>query len=123
MQIFRNGTLVSPPPGPACIGGDGVVALVPDPCVWSRATEGDGDLVFVVKTSVPSAWTFGAGPLPAVGGIAEVSGLEGTAADESAAPAGGSGLSAGYYAALAAGVAVAVVGVGMAAWYARRRWL
>jgi hypothetical protein len=59
---------------------------------------------------------------PLVGGIAEGPGLAGTSADQAGMPAESSGWSAGGYAALAAGLAAAVV-FGAGAWYARRRWL
>ena len=57
-----------------------------------------------------------------VGGIAEVPGLAGTSAEEAGMPAESSGWSAGAYAALAAGLAAAVVVLSAGAWYARRRW-
>jgi hypothetical protein len=60
--------------------------------------------------------------IPYVGGIAEVPGVAGTSAEEAGAPAQGSGWSAGAYAALAAGLAAAVVVLSAGAWYARRRF-
>jgi hypothetical protein len=59
----------------------------------------------------------------AVGGIAELPPLAETAAEGAATPADGSGWSAGAYAALAGGLAAAVLALGGAAWYGRRRWL
>jgi hypothetical protein len=59
----------------------------------------------------------------AVGGIAEFPLLAETSAESSAAPADGSTWSASAYAALAGGLAAAVVALGGAAWYGRRRWL
>jgi hypothetical protein len=58
----------------------------------------------------------------AVGGIAEGPGLTGTSAGELGASDGGSGWSAGAYAALAAGLAAVVVALSAGAWYARRRF-
>jgi hypothetical protein len=59
----------------------------------------------------------------AVGGIAEMPPLAGSSARRAAAPAEGSGWSAGSFAVLAAvGVAAAAL-VGVFGWYARRRWL
>lgn len=55
-----------------------------------------------------------------VGGVAELPPLAGAAADEAAAPAGGSGWPAGAYAALAGGLAAAAIAGG--GWYARRRF-
>jgi hypothetical protein len=60
---------------------------------------------------------------PAVGGIAELPPLAAASAQGAGAPAGGSGWSAGNYAALAGGLAAALVALGGAAWYARRRRL
>jgi V8-like Glu-specific endopeptidase len=57
-----------------------------------------------------------------VGGVAELPSLAGTWASE-AAPAGSSGWSGGAYAALAGGLAAAVLTLTAGAWYARRRWL
>jgi hypothetical protein len=64
-----------------------------------------------------------AGAAPAVGGIAELPGITGAWPEEAGAPAEGSGWSAGRYAALAGGLAAALVALGGAAWYARRRWV
>ena len=58
-----------------------------------------------------------------VGGSAELPDLAPGGAQPSAAPPEGSGWSAGTYAALAAGVAVAALALAGAGWYARRRWL
>jgi len=60
---------------------------------------------------------------PPVGGIAELPNLAGTSPQEAASPAGGSGWSAGGYAALAGGLAAVIVVLGAGTWYARRRWL
>jgi hypothetical protein len=58
-----------------------------------------------------------------VGGVAELPALAETSAEETAAPADGSGWSAGAYAALAGGLAAAALALGGGALYARRRWL
>ena len=59
-----------------------------------------------------------------VGGVAELPALAGASGNEEAsAPAGGSGWSAGAYAALAAGLAAAAMVLSAGTWYARRRWL
>jgi hypothetical protein len=60
---------------------------------------------------------------PAVGGIAELPAVAGTAAEEAGTPAEGSGWSAANYAALALGLAAAAAALSACAWYARRRWL
>jgi len=57
-----------------------------------------------------------------VGGIAELAPLSDSSAVETAAPAGGSGWSAGGYAALAGGLAAAAVAIAGGGWYARRRF-
>ena len=54
--------------------------------------------------------------LPVVGGIAELP-------DVAQAPASHSAPSTGTYAALAGGLAAAVLALGAGAWYARRRWV
>jgi CSLREA domain-containing protein len=59
----------------------------------------------------------------AVGGIAELPVLAGASDQQAGAPPEGSGWSAGTYAALAAGVAAAVVALAGGGWYARRRWV
>jgi Tol biopolymer transport system component len=63
-------------------------------------------------TPTPAAVSGTAGPPP----------LSGTPAGEAAAPAEGSGWSAGSYAALAAGLAAALLALIAGGWYARRRW-
>jgi len=60
---------------------------------------------------------------PAVGGIAEGPGLAGTSGEEAGASAESSGWSSASYAALAGGLAAAVVVLSAGAWYARRRLL
>lgn len=60
---------------------------------------------------------------PAVGGIAEGPGLAGTSAEEAGTAAESSGWSSASYAALAGGLAAAVVVLSAGAWYARRRLL
>jgi hypothetical protein len=60
---------------------------------------------------------------PAVGGIAELPDIGRASSQEAGTPAGGSGWSPGAYAAVAGGLAAAVVAVTAGAWYARRRWL
>ena len=60
---------------------------------------------------------------PPVGGIAELPDFAGMSAEEGGAPTEGSGWSAGSYAALAGGLAAAVLALTAGAWYARRRWL
>jgi len=62
-------------------------------------------------------------PNPAVGGIAELLPVAGPSAEEAAAPAEGSGWSAGNYAALSGGLAAALLALTAAGWYARRRWV
>ena len=53
LQVFRNGVqLANCPPDPLTAGNL--------PCVSSRATLGDGDLQFTVKTLAPSQWDVGA---------------------------------------------------------------
>jgi YVTN family beta-propeller protein len=59
---------------------------------------------------------------PAVGGIAQVADIGGASAEQAGEATGGSGWSAPQWAALAAGLAAAALGVGGVAWYARRRW-
>jgi hypothetical protein len=59
----------------------------------------------------------------AVGGIAEGPGLAGTSGEEAGTPAESSGWSSAGYAALAGGLAAAVVALSAGAWYARRRSL
>jgi len=58
----------------------------------------------------------------AVGGIAELPASAGASGEQAAAPAESSGWSAGSYAALAGGLAVAAVLFGIGGWYARRRF-
>ena len=60
-------------------------------------------------------------PVP-VGGIAELLPPAAPSAGEAGAPAEGSGWSAGNYAALAGGLAAAVMAISVGAWYARRRF-
>jgi len=62
-------------------------------------------------------------PAPAVGGIAELPALAGISAEEAGAGAGGSGWSAGSYAALVGGLAAVAIAIAGGGWYARRRWL
>jgi hypothetical protein len=63
-------------------------------------------------------------PNPApVGGIAEFPPLAGTSPEEAGTHPGGSGWSAGSYAALAGGLAAALLTISAGAWYARRRWV
>jgi hypothetical protein len=61
--------------------------------------------------------------VPSVGGVAELPDIAGTAGNQAAAPDGGSGWSAGAYAALAAAGAAALTAIGAGVVYARRRWL
>jgi hypothetical protein len=63
------------------------------------------------------------GAAPAVGGIAELPPVAGASTEEAAAPAEGSGWSAGSYAAMAGGVAAAAGLIAVGGWYVRRRWL
>jgi hypothetical protein len=58
---------------------------------------------------------------PGVGGTVKLP--PGAVAAESGAPADGSGSAVGSYAALAGGIAAAVVALTAGGWYARRRWL
>jgi hypothetical protein len=58
-----------------------------------------------------------------VGGIAELPDGAGASASDAGAPAEGSGWSAGSYAALAGGLAAAVLTLSAGACYARRRWV
>jgi hypothetical protein len=60
---------------------------------------------------------------PPVGGIAEAPAVAATSAEDSGTSVDDSGWSVGAYAALAAGLAAALVALGGSAWYARRRWL
>jgi hypothetical protein len=60
---------------------------------------------------------------PPVGGIAELPDIGRASAEQTGAAPGGSGWSAGGYAALSAGLVAAVLAVAAGAWYARRRWL
>jgi hypothetical protein len=64
-----------------------------------------------------------AGAAPPVGGIAEMPSLAGTSPEEGAAPAEGTGWSAGGYAALAGGLAAAAFAIAVGVWYTRRRWV
>jgi hypothetical protein len=61
--------------------------------------------------------------IPPVGGIAELPDVAGPSPEEAGTPAGGSGWSAGSYAALAGGLAAALLTISAGAWYARRRWV
>ena len=115
IQIFKGGLQVS-----ACSGPPGVAS--PDPCVSNRALLSDGDVEITVLTSTASDWNVGAAS--AVGGIAELPDVAASGAQPLDAPPGGSGWSAGTYAALAAGgLAAAVLALAGGVWYARRRWL
>lgn len=58
-----------------------------------------------------------------VGGIAELPDIANASANEAGAPTEGSGWSASAYAALASGLAAALVALGTGAWYARRQSL
>jgi hypothetical protein len=60
---------------------------------------------------------------PPVGGIAEPPVIARNPAEEAGARAGGSGWSAGSYAALAGGAAAAAIVIAGGGWYVRRRWL
>jgi hypothetical protein len=62
-------------------------------------------------------------PDPLVGGIADFPVLAGASAEEPTASTGGSGWSAGAYAALAAAGAAALTAIGAGVVYARRRWI
>jgi len=77
--------------------------------------DGSGDYATKVCCAVGAA--------PGVGGVAELPDIGGASAEQSAAPAEGSGWSAGSYAALAGGLAVAAVLIAVGGWYARRRWV
>jgi len=58
-----------------------------------------------------------------VGGIAEPGDVPGASESDAGAPARGSGWSGGNYAALAGGLAAALLTLSAGAWYARRRWV
>jgi hypothetical protein len=62
-------------------------------------------------------------PVPPVGGIAELPDVAGPSPEEAGTHPGGSGWSAGNYAALGGGLAAAVLAVTVGGWYARRRWV
>jgi hypothetical protein len=102
---------VRPTPTPEGPVGEPFVVEVETQFGFQVQPVGPGQLL-----CVPALKTLG------VGGIAELPASAETAAEGSAA-AGGSGWSAGAYAALAAGVAAAFAALGGATWYARRRWL
>jgi hypothetical protein len=71
--------------------------------------DGSGDYATKVCCAVGAA--------PPVGGIAELPPLAGASTEEAGVPAEGSGWSAGGYVALAAGLAVAIVVMGLGGWY------
>jgi putative hemolysin len=75
------------------------------------------------ECAIESDVYYAGGPPADVGGIAELPALVGTSTDQAAAPAGGSGWSAGGYAALAAGLAAGAIAVGAGGWYVMRRRL
>jgi hypothetical protein len=54
LTVFRNGVPISNDCDPGSPG-----QAVPDPCVLSRATNGDGDAVISVLSSHASTWNFG----------------------------------------------------------------
>ena len=74
----------------------------------------------ILCRNLPGSTACSAGP---VGGIAELPVLAGTSVGEAGAPVDGSGLSAVDCAAMAVGLASAVLATGVGAWQARRRWL
>jgi len=90
---------------------------------WTGVGEAAGDWVLETSWALLTLEKVVSFPPSAVGGVAELPALAGTSPGESAVPAEGSGWSAGGYAALAGGLAAAVVAITAGAWYARRRWL
>ena len=87
------------------VGSDGSLTLVPgSPFPTGQSLVMDVEFIFLLPVSV--------------GGIAEAL-VDG--GEASAPTAGGSGSSAGLYAAIAGGVAGAAVAIGAGGWYARRR--
>jgi hypothetical protein len=62
-------------------------------------------------------------PVPSIGGIAELPDVAGPSPEEAGTHPGGSGWSAGNYAALGGGLAAALLVLSAGAWYARRRWV
>jgi hypothetical protein len=63
------------------------------------------------------------GAAPPVGGIAEVPDIGGASSQPAGVPSEGSGWSAASHAALAGGLAVAVLAAIAGGWYAKRRWV
>lgn len=60
LQIFRNGLIVGP-----CTGPPG--RAVPSPCISSRVTLGNGNVVITVLTTAASSWNLGVKtPVPAL---------------------------------------------------------
>lgn len=102
-------TIAGAPPGP-------VVNLTTQFDVEAGIPVGEPSLLCVPATKQEVV------PPTAVGGIAELPDVAGASADEAGASAGGSGWSAGSYAALAGGLAAAVVLLSASWWYARRRF-
>jgi hypothetical protein len=116
---------------PALKNGQGTLS-VPDLKCYSIAGAASGKTVnlttqFGVEAAIPvgppSLLCVPAAKQEAVGGIAEVPAVAGTSAEEAGTPAGGSGWSAGNYAAVAVGLAAAAVAIGGGGWYVRRRWI
>jgi CSLREA domain-containing protein len=94
--------------------------VTPSPTPTPTATSTPTDTP--TPTAMPSSTPTPTAALP-VGGIAELARIPRASAQEAGVPAGGSGRSAGGYAALAGGLAVAVLVAAAGASYARRRWL
>ena len=102
--------------GSSCGAGYACLATISDATNAHVADcDGTGDYATKVCCS--------AGAAPAVGGIAELPSVAGISAEEAGPPPGGSGWSAGAYAALAGGLGAAAAAIVGAGWYARRRWL
>jgi Ca2+-binding RTX toxin-like protein len=83
----------------------------------------DADPVVVTEASDTPGINFSLRVEGAVGGIAELPVLAGTSAEGVGGAAEGSGWSARGYTALTGGLAAALLGPTVGAWYARRRWL
>ena len=111
----------------ACWGNNDHGQATPPDGTFTQVSAGGFHTCGVKTDGTLACWgdnTYGQATPPAapVGGIAELPVFAGTSAEEAGAPAEGSGWSSGNFAALAGGLAAAVLAVTAGAWYARRRW-
>ena len=121
--------------GPGCVGGSplGGVAAISAGSLHTCALRSDGRVAcwgynFFGQlgdntTTERHTPVYVVGMPPPVGGIAELPDIAAISAEDASAPAEGCGWSAGKSAALAGGLAAAILVAAAGGWYARRRWV